>query len=42
MTIQNMNEICVTVSKDDIVYINIDDLKHLLFTKQFCLSIQYY
>ena len=41
MTIQNLKEIYVMASKDDIVYINIDDLKRLLCTKIFHLSIQY-
>ena len=41
MTIQNLKEIYVMASKDDIVYINIDDLKRLLCTRIFHLSIQY-
>ena len=41
MTIQNLKEIYVMASEDDIVYVNIDDLKRLLCTRIFHLSIQY-
>ena len=35
MTIQNMKDMCVMAWKDDIVYIDIDDLKRLLGEKYF-------
>ena len=35
MTIQNMKDMCVMAWKDDIVYIDIDDLKRLLSKKIF-------
>ena len=33
MTIQKLKEMCVMALKDDIVYINIDDLERLLCAK---------
>ena len=42
MTIQNMKDMCVMAWKDDIVYIDIDDLKRLLGEKYFVWVFKFY